>query len=239
MFARMPETGAKRERSAWGTTASVMVHGGVILLIVVGSGRASTRTWRPPTVPRDMPIYVAPRDLEDDRPNRGSGPARGTRGSPGDLTLATATGFAPTVVPVDLSMIPNGDPIPFPGGDSSLASEIAHGSGSGGGEPAAGALFESRTVDRDVRVMRERAPRYPDALRAAGVSGVVTVRFVVDTLGRIEPGSLQVIESPNEQFTAAVLAVLRDTRFSPGEARGRAVRVLVQRSFRFELAGVR
>ena len=237
MFARMPETGAKRERSAWGTTASVVVHGGVILLLVAGKQTASAATWRPPSVPRDTVIYIAPRQVEDDRANPGGGGARGPRADRRLLPPA----IDPTLTLVDDFPLPtNRDPIVFPGSDSSVANEIARGPGSGGdGEPAAGAIFDSRTVDRDVRITRERAPRYPDALRAAGVSGVVTLRFVVDTAGRIEPGSLHVIESPNEQFTAAVFAALRDTRFSPGESHGRPVRVLVQRSFRFELAGAR
>jgi len=74
-------------------------------------------------------------------------------------------------------------------------------------------------------------------LRAAGIAGEVRVRFVVDTAGRAELSSVHVIESSHELFTRAVLASLRQSRFTPGEVSGRRVRTLVERTFRFDIAG--
>jgi protein TonB len=78
-------------------------------------------------------------------------------------------------------------------------------------------------------------PRYPIALRAAGIEGSVEMRFVVDTLGRVEPGSATVLVSTDPRFTAAVEEALPRLRFTPARHGGRAVRMLVQMPFRFEI----
>ena len=69
-----------------------------------------------------------------------------------------------------------------------------------------------------VATLRELTyPRYPDALRVAGVSGRVVLQFVIDTLGRIDPVSVSVLESTDPQFEAAVRTVLPQLRFTPAE----------------------
>ena len=80
------------------------------------------------------------------------------------------------------------------------------------------------------------APRYPDALRLAGVEGEVLVQFVVDTAGRAEVSSFKVLKSSNDQFTKAVENSLPLMRFVPAEVEGRKVRQLVQQPFTFSIA---
>jgi len=78
-------------------------------------------------------------------------------------------------------------------------------------------------------------PFYPAPLRSAGIAGGVLVEFVVDTLGRVEPGSLRVLESSHDLFSASVREVIPRWRFLPAEAGGRKVRQLVRQPFRFDL----
>ena len=78
-------------------------------------------------------------------------------------------------------------------------------------------------------------PRYPEALRAAGLAGHVVMQFLVDTMGVIEPASVRVVESSHEQFSRAVLDVLPRYRFVPAEANGRRVRMTAQMPFEFTL----
>ena len=61
------------------------------------------------------------------------------------------------------------------------------------------------------------------------------VRFVVDTTGRVERGSVQVVSSSNELFTASVRSALPSLRFRPASAGGRLVRQLVELPFEFAL----
>ena len=79
------------------------------------------------------------------------------------------------------------------------------------------------------------APRYPAALRDAGVSGQVMAQFVVDTLGLVDTSTFKVIESSHEQFTESVRQTLPELRFTPARADGRKVKQLVQQPFLFDL----
>jgi len=234
MFATLLETRAKRERRGWGTAVSVAAHGAIVLLLVVAT-RMDARP-RPVRGPAEGPIIWTQRPDNSSRGGATGSGGRSTRTDDPGVTLSR-----PNVpgTSVDIAT-PAGPTFSLPG-DTGIMSEIA---GSGGGAAAGRAgdgdgIASELTVDERVGIVSERRPRYPEALRMAGVAGVVTVRFVVDTTGRADMQTLRVIDSPNDQLTDAVLAALRGTRFTPGRVRGRAVPTLVERSFRFELEGAR
>lgn len=65
-----------------------------------------------------------------------------------------------------------------------------------------------------------RAPRYPDALRAAGRRGIVRAMCVVDTTGRAIPDTFRVIESDDEAFTKALEGWFETAQFIPAEREG-------------------
>ena len=68
---------------------------------------------------------------------------------------------------------------------------------------------------------------YPNLLRQAGIQGRVLVRAIIDTTGRAEPASVQVVESPHPGFDQAARNAVLQARFRGGRFRGRAVRVLI------------
>lgn len=68
---------------------------------------------------------------------------------------------------------------------------------------------------------------YPDLLRQAGVQGRVIVQAVIDTMGRAEPWSVKIIESPNEGFNQSARNYVLGASFRAGRVDGRAVRVLI------------
>jgi len=80
-------------------------------------------------------------------------------------------------------------------------------------------------------------PRYPEALERARVAGVVIVQFVVNTEGRPEMNTFEVLKSSNDLFTQSVKEVLPNTRFVPAEVGGHEVRQLVQMPFGFKVPG--
>lgn len=61
------------------------------------------------------------------------------------------------------------------------------------------------------------------------MGGVAVVRFVVDTVGGVEPASIAVVSSPSPALRDALVDHVRQARFSPGRVQGRGARVLVQR----------
>src|SRR5216683_2922311 len=60
------------------------------------------------------------------------------------------------------------------------------------------------------------------------MGGVAVVRFVVDSMGGVEPASIAVISSPSPALRDALVDHVRPARFSAGRVQGRAARVLVQ-----------
>lgn len=72
-------------------------------------------------------------------------------------------------------------------------------------------------------------------LAAARVAGRASVRFVVDTLGRVEPGSVTVVEADHPAFAASAVAAIERARFRPARIGSRAVRQLVVQTVRFRV----
>jgi TonB family protein len=63
---------------------------------------------------------------------------------------------------------------------------------------------------------RAPAPRFPDALlHSTRPEGEVVVRFMVNELGIVDVGSMTVLQSDHELFTAAVRDILPRFRFEP------------------------
>jgi protein TonB len=97
-------------------------------------------------------------------------------------------------------------------------------------------VLTAAAVDELVRVIPGQAPpRYPLGLQRAGVAGEVVARFIVDTTGRVERGSIAIQQTTHAAFARAVQDRLGGLRFVPARTRGRAVRQLVEQRFTFEL----
>jgi TonB family protein len=95
--------------------------------------------------------------------------------------------------------------------------------------------FIAATVDEPVAIIAQRAPVYPAALSLAGVSGQVELAYVVDTLGRAEPGSIRTVSSSHPAFEAAARESVLESRYRPARWRGRLVRQLVRQTLSFRL----
>lgn len=95
--------------------------------------------------------------------------------------------------------------------------------------------FLEAAVDEPPERISGPAPRYPEMLRQAGVEGSVILSFVIDTTGRVEPNSIEVIQSTNRAFEGPAREVIVRSRYRPGRVRGTPVRVLVQQSISFTI----
>jgi TonB family protein len=105
------------------------------------------------------------------------------------------------------------------------------GVGSSGGSGGGAFYAERAAVPRP----GNPKPEYPSLLRSAGVEGRVTARFIVDTAGRVEPGSIELETESNELFAAAVRKALERARFTAAETGGRKVRMRMWQEFAFRL----
>lgn len=78
-------------------------------------------------------------------------------------------------------------------------------------------------------------PAYPESMRTSAKDGKVTAQFVVDTTGKVDMSTFEVLAATNDAFSKSVKDILPDLRFFPAEVDGRRVKQLVQQDFRFAL----
>ena len=92
---------------------------------------------------------------------------------------------------------------------------------------AAGAVFwliEGDSGSREPSPVSLPAPHYPPALRERGMGGFVWLRYVIDTRGRTEKGSVEIIWASHPDFGRAAADAVRGGRFRPGRYKGAVVR---------------
>jgi TonB family protein len=97
--------------------------------------------------------------------------------------------------------------------------------------------FSVLDVDETVeRYEESAAPVYPQDLIATGTEGQVQAIYVVDTTGRVDTTTIEVVQSDDPRFTESVRTALGGARFRPARRGGKPVRQLVQQRFRFQIA---
>ncbi|QRO02971.1 energy transducer TonB [Archangium violaceum] len=98
-----------------------------------------------------------------------------------------------------------------------------------------GTALDVKQVSRRPEVLEQVTPHYPRRARSEGIEGVVLVRIIIGTDGRVETEHTRVIRSVPELDAAAISAVNR-WRFSPALGRqGRPVRVVIDVPLQFSL----
>ncbi len=75
---------------------------------------------------------------------------------------------------------------------------------------------------------------YPAPLLLSRTSGRVIIEAVIDTTGRVEDGTVRVIESSDARFNQAAKDYVRAARFTPGRFAGRPVRVRFEMPVEFK-----
>lgn len=75
--------------------------------------------------------------------------------------------------------------------------------------------------------------RYPPEMQSLRVGGTVTVEAAVDTAGRVVPGSLKVLRSPNPGLDAEAMRVVAGSRYKAARRGGRAVATVIRQAITF------
>ena len=233
MFNRLLESNARRQRRAGGMIVSTGLHLIVIALAVRATGL--TAETRPKTEPVLRPIFLGP---QPDVPPRSPTPARRQNSGPSTPSVP-APPRMPPVISTDIpSTIPPVDAMTPILEDAFNPTTRISGTGQPAGSPNGSErpAFSEWQVEKAVLALPGTTPRYPSMLQSAGLEGDVRAQFVVDTLGRVEPGSFRALESTHALFTDAVRDALGRARFTPAEAGGHKVRQLVEQVFTFRIS---
>jgi len=98
-------------------------------------------------------------------------------------------------------------------------------------------VFSVLEVDKIVeRYDGSAAPVYPRDLLAIGEEGLVQMTYVVDTAGRVDMNTIEVVSSNDPRFTESVRTALGLMLFHPAIRDGKTVRQLVTQQFRFKIS---
>jgi TonB family C-terminal domain len=86
-----------------------------------------------------------------------------------------------------------------------------------------------------VRTEGSAAPAYPPALIQQGIEGSVLANFVIDTTGRADSTSIEILQATHPLFVQSVRTAIPGMRFSPAMVQGRKVRQMVEQRFQFRI----
>ncbi len=101
---------------------------------------------------------------------------------------------------------------------------------------SADSVYSILEVDETaLRMDGSAAPVYPPEMLRDGVAGRVLVQYVVDTTGRADLMSVEVIQASDPAFVRSVREALTGMRFTPAMIRGQRVRQVVEQNFEFKL----
>jgi len=96
-------------------------------------------------------------------------------------------------------------------------------------------VMTDRAVDVQPRPVEQHAPPYPARARAKGITGYVTVEFVIGREGHVM--SVREIEAqPKGVFEDVALQAVKAWRFIPAQYQGKPTKVRRLQTLRFELS---
>ena len=226
MLETLLESRSRRRRSSGGALVSVTAHTALIAAALYATAEARVKPHG--SIESVRPVYFPPTPIAP----TANHPNHATNGP--DISQRL-----PVVASIEYELPPLPDVALAPSGVGDFHSRPVGGLGTESVGPVmeSGATYSAAQVEKQVeQAPGNNPPRYPDALRSAGVEGKVVAQFVVDEAGRVEESTLQFIRGDNALFEDAVRTALRRMRFVPAEVGGRKVRQLVQMPFVFTLS---
>ena len=205
-----------------GGLASLVIHSAVIggAIFATLSARQTTASTRIDTTL----VFLQPQETQRETP------------PPPELQVSFKgfqTVTVPAVIPTDIPPVnlqEHFDPKDFSGtgvegGTATGVTPSANQVYSTGEVDQLPALVSGPPIDRD----------YPAILRQAGITGRVVLQAVIDTTGRAEPASIQVIQTVNAGFSDPAKRWMAKALFRPARRNGQAVRVLVTQALDYSL----
>ena len=231
MFENLIESKRKKQKSLGQSITSVIVH----ILIIFGavkatSGAAETLQrviqdttmvfLEPPKAPEPPPEQPPPEAVVAANP------------PPQGFQVVTPPTDIPTEIP-PVNLNEKFDPRDFTG--KGVEGGIGTGVVGGTGPVLEGEVFLAAEVDETPQPAAACTPEFPPVMKSAGIPGRVVMQFVVNTDGKVDPGSLKVMNSTHKAFEDPAKNAILKCEFKPGRSRGQPVRVLVQQAVAFKL----
>lgn len=236
MFENLIESKPKKERTIGQTILSVVVHAALIAGAIKATQGAAEIVQEkiaaqadfvlnePPPPPPPPPDQPPPTVVAANPPPQGF------------QTIMPPRDLPTEIPPVNLNEKFDARDFSGRGVEGGVATGIVGGTGPVITDNIVGSeSFTVDQVDDPAAVIGGTMPAYPDVMKSVGIEGVVRLRFVVGTNGRVEPNTIQVVSSSNKAFEPAAVNGIQKVIFKPARMRGQPVRQLVEQNIRFSL----
>jgi outer membrane biosynthesis protein TonB len=193
---------------------SLTVHAAVIAGAVYGTLHATARDTQ---VKVDTTMVLVGQDPQRVKPLEPL-PVQLDVPLKGFQTVVVPAEIPSTVPPVDLQQ--HFDPKDFSGAG-------VEGGRANGVVPSADQVYLESVLEERPALL-SGPPAYPPLLRDAGIQGRVVLQAIIDTLGRVEPNSIKILQTTTRGFEQSSTAWAVAALFRPARLQGRAVRALVR-----------
>lgn len=240
MFENLIESGRKPKVSVAQQITSLVVHVGIIFGAVQAT-RGAAEVIKEIAVDTTM-VFLKPPEAPPPPPQQEQ-VVVSANPPPQGFQVVTPPDNIPTEIP-PVNLNEKFDPKDFTG--KGVEGGIAAGvvGGTGPVPTIEGEVFLAAEVDEQPSMksvqecVNSLTQNYPAVMKSAGIPGKVSMQFVVNTDGRVDPGTVKVMSSSHKAFEDPARTVITSAActFKPGTSRGQPVRVLVQQGVSFKLA---
>jgi hypothetical protein len=228
VFDTLIESKPKKQKTAGQTVFSLIIHGLLIVGAVKVTSGAAERVEEM-LADTTMIFLEAPKETPpppEDVVVSANPPPKGFQ------TIVAPQAIPTEIPPVNLNERAL-DPRDFTG--KGVEGGIAAGVVGGTGPVEIGQTFLEAQVDDPPLLIQPGPQIFPPAMKTAGIPGKVTMQYIVDVTGHVEPNSFKVLATTHQAFVEPTKQMLLKSLFKPGKVKGTPVRVLVQQVINFTI----
>lgn len=242
MFENLIESNRKKQNSLGQTVVSMALHVGLIFGAIQAT-RGAAEVIREIAVDTTM-VFLKPPEAPPPPPEPPpENVVVSANPPPQGFQVITPPDNIPTEIP-PVNLNERFDPKDFTG--KGVEGGIATGvvGGTGPVPTIEGEVFLAAEVDETPQLTNAGScseamqSNYPPVMKSAGIAGRVVMQFVVNTDGKVDPGSVKVTNSSHKAFEEPARKAITSSActFKSGSSRGQPVRVLVQQAVSFKLS---
>jgi protein TonB len=235
VFENLIESKRKHQNSLGQQAVSFVLHG-VLIFGAIQATRGAAEVVRDIVVDTTM-IFLRPPEAPPPPEPPPENVVVSANPPPQGFQIITPPDNIPTEIP-PVNLNERFDPRDFTGKgvEGGISTGVVGGTGP---VPLDGEVFLAAEVDEtpSVEAGASCLGKYPPVMQSAGIPGKVVLQFVVNTDGRVDPGSIKVMSSTHKAFEEpARQGITASTcKFKAGKSRGQPVRVLVQQAVSFKV----
>jgi protein TonB len=236
VFENLIESGKKPQMSLGQSVVSVFVHAGLILGAIKAT-QGAAEVVKDIMVDTTM-VFLKPPETPPPPEKLPENVVVSANPPPQGFQVVTPPDNIPTEIP-PVNLNERFDPKDFTG--KGIEGGIATGvvGGTGAVPTIEGEVFLAAEVDETPQVENPAAcqGKFPPVMQSAGIPGKVTMQFVVNTDGKVDPSTVKVISSTHKAFEEPAKQGITSSgcTFKVGKSRGQPVRVLVQQAVAFKV----